>query len=47
MEILLYQNLAKVTGSTAHERFSAAQICKIAETKPQVYTNTEVCVRYN
>ncbi|XP_014245571.1 xylulose kinase [Cimex lectularius] len=33
--------LAKLTGSKAYERYSAAQIAKIAETKSTAYKNTE------
>lgn len=33
--------LAKITGSRAYERFSGAQIAKIAQTKPTAYANTE------
>lgn len=35
------ENLAKITGSVGYERFSGAQISKIAETKPGAYENTE------
>ncbi|XP_046397984.1 xylulose kinase [Ischnura elegans] len=33
--------MARVTGSRAYERFTAAQIAKIAETKSQAYSTTE------
>lgn len=33
--------LAELTGSRAYERFTGAQIAKIAETKPDAYKNTE------
>lgn len=33
--------LARITGSRAYERYSAAQISKCAETKPTAYKNTE------
>lgn len=39
---MLFQKLAEITGSRAYERFSAAQIMKIAQTKPTTYANTEV-----
>lgn len=35
------EELAKITGSKAFERYSAAQIMKIFETKPTAYRNTE------
>lgn len=35
------QNLAKITGSRAHFRFTGTQILKIAEEEPEVYRNTE------
>ncbi|XP_075231647.1 xylulose kinase-like [Lycorma delicatula] len=35
------EKLAEITGSKAYERFSGAQIAKIAETKPNAYANTE------
>ncbi|XP_066902880.1 xylulose kinase-like [Halyomorpha halys] len=35
------EELAKITGSKAFERYSAAQIMKIFETKPTAYKNTE------
>ncbi|KAI5723965.1 hypothetical protein M8J76_013417 [Diaphorina citri] len=35
------ENLAKITGSVGYERFSGAQISKIAQTKPGAYENTE------
>lgn len=34
-------NLAKITGSRAYERFTGSQILKIRKTKPQVYDETE------
>ncbi|XP_008485060.2 xylulose kinase-like, partial [Diaphorina citri] len=37
------ENLAKITGSIGYERFSGAQISKIAQTKPGAYENTEAC----
>ncbi|XP_054281168.1 xylulose kinase-like [Macrosteles quadrilineatus] len=35
------QKLAEISGSRAYERFSAAQIMKIAQSKPSTYANTE------
>lgn len=40
--LFFFQKLAEITGSRAYERFSAAQIMKIAQTKPAAYANTEV-----
>ncbi|KAL1452995.1 hypothetical protein WDU94_007172, partial [Cyamophila willieti] len=37
------EKLADITGSVAYERFSGAQISKIAQTKPGPYENTEAC----
>lgn len=35
------EKLAEITGSKAYERFTGAQIAKIAQTKPDAYNNTE------
>nr|XP_039267445.1 xylulose kinase-like [Styela clava] len=35
------QKLADITGSRAYERFTASQIAKLHQTKPDVYDNTE------
>ncbi|GJQ84749.1 hypothetical protein Trydic_g4878, partial [Trypoxylus dichotomus] len=35
------EELAKITGSRAYERFTASQIAKIYQTKPETYQNTE------
>lgn len=39
---LLHQKLAALTGSRAYERFTGAQIAKVAQTKSVAYGNTEV-----
>lgn len=36
------KKLAEITGSRAYERFSGPQIAKIARTRPEAYSNTEV-----
>ncbi|KAK0182722.1 hypothetical protein PV327_000829 [Microctonus hyperodae] len=42
------QELAKITGSRAYERFSGAQIAKIWRTRPDVYANSErICLVSN
>lgn len=40
--MILFQELAQVTGSIAYERFSGSQIAKIANTKKIAYDHTEV-----
>ncbi|XP_044738718.1 xylulose kinase-like isoform X2 [Chrysoperla carnea] len=35
------ENLAKITGSKAYERFTGAQIAKVADKNPDAYKNTE------
>ncbi|GLV44319.1 uncharacterized protein CBL_12385 [Carabus blaptoides fortunei] len=35
------EQLAEITGSRAYERFTGSQIAKVAETKAEVYKNTE------
>lgn len=42
VEIYFFQELARITGSIAYERFSGSQIAKIADTKKIAYANTEV-----
>ncbi|CDO94628.1 unnamed protein product [Kluyveromyces dobzhanskii CBS 2104] len=35
------QNLAQITGSGAHYRFSGSQIAKVHQTEPEIYANTK------
>ncbi|CAG99477.1 xylulokinase [Kluyveromyces lactis] len=35
------QELARITGSSSHYRFSGSQIAKVHETEPEVYANTK------
>ncbi|XP_015183446.1 PREDICTED: xylulose kinase isoform X3 [Polistes dominula] len=37
------KKLAEITGSRAYERFSGPQIAKISRTRPEAYSNTEIC----